>query len=420
MSYCHLTGDGINMNHGFGEYPAALMREKVAAASCLVTCEKESDNDNCHNVCEDLDGDGKGNPNVCKEICADGEAGYVANGDDCDDGDSSKFTGAECSDSADCGGVLLANCACESTEQPMTYFEDADGDGFGNASVNVLACTAPGGYTGQAGDCDDTNPAVFPEATCVNGDLCDGFIAADCSCQAITGSVINTFYADTDSDGFGNPTSTFEGCRAPTTGGYVENSLDCNDNDATIYIGAPCGDGSADCAAIDSTCTCATGAGNATFCEDADGDGFGNPTNCTETCGAGPAGFVDNGLDCDDNVSGKAQGSPCPSGTDCITFIDPACYCAITDADNDGVCDGIDSCPGEDDKIDTNENGMPDCIENCVGESEFNVNFLRTSATAPSAETSKVFDVPVRAVQFTVFNLGRKKNVYEEKVSVYY
>ena len=112
----------------------------------------------------------------------------------------------------------------------------------------------------------------------------------------------------------------------------------------------------------------------------------------------------------------KSPRKPCPSGTDCITFIDPACFCAITDEDSDG----IDSCPGEDDKIDENGNGRPDCIENCVGESEFDVNFLRTNSATPSAETVKNFETPVRAVQFTVFNIGRKKNSYEEKVSVYY
>ena len=162
MSYCHLTADGINMNHGFGPEVAALLRNKVDNASCLVTCEKDSDTDNCKNVCQDNDGDGKGNPNVCEEICADEHAGWVENGDDCDDGNANKFTGAECRDSADCGGVLNANCGCDSTEAPHTWYEDADGDGYGNSTVTVNSCTAQAGYVEQAGDCDDTDGAVFP------------------------------------------------------------------------------------------------------------------------------------------------------------------------------------------------------------------------------------------------------------------
>ena len=45
MSYCHLTGTGINFNHGFGPLPVALMREKVENAQCLSPCELAEDYD---------------------------------------------------------------------------------------------------------------------------------------------------------------------------------------------------------------------------------------------------------------------------------------------------------------------------------------------------------------------------------------
>lgn len=62
---------------------------------------------------------------------------------------------------------------------PLTWFVDADGDGFGDASKpQVKACTKPDGYASQAGDCDDTNPNVHPGAPEVCGDgidqNCDG------------------------------------------------------------------------------------------------------------------------------------------------------------------------------------------------------------------------------------------------------
>lgn len=37
MSYCHLTGYGINFNNGFGTHPGDKIRAEVAAASCLGT-----------------------------------------------------------------------------------------------------------------------------------------------------------------------------------------------------------------------------------------------------------------------------------------------------------------------------------------------------------------------------------------------
>lgn len=35
MSYCHLTGNGINFNHGFGPQPGNVIRTETAAATCL-------------------------------------------------------------------------------------------------------------------------------------------------------------------------------------------------------------------------------------------------------------------------------------------------------------------------------------------------------------------------------------------------
>ena len=61
MSYCHLVSAGINLNHGFGPEPSALMRGKIANASCLTTC--TTDNDNCRTVYADTDGDGFGDAN---------------------------------------------------------------------------------------------------------------------------------------------------------------------------------------------------------------------------------------------------------------------------------------------------------------------------------------------------------------------
>ncbi|RAR46229.1 MopE-related protein, partial [Flavobacterium lacus] len=67
----------------------------------------------------------------------------------------------------------------------QTWFEDADGDGFGNPDVTVAAATQPTGYVAIGGDCNDTNNTVYPGAAeiCYDGldNDCDGIIDNGCT-----------------------------------------------------------------------------------------------------------------------------------------------------------------------------------------------------------------------------------------------
>ncbi len=45
-----------------------------------------------------------------------------------------------------------------------TYYRDVDDDGYGGTSM-VQACSAPPGYVGLSGDCDDGEPDVHPHQT---------------------------------------------------------------------------------------------------------------------------------------------------------------------------------------------------------------------------------------------------------------
>jgi hypothetical protein len=61
----------------------------------------------------------------------------------------------------------------------QTYYQDNDGDGYGQTSSSVQDCTQPTGYTTQGGDCNDAQIAVNPGATEVCNlidDDCDGSI----------------------------------------------------------------------------------------------------------------------------------------------------------------------------------------------------------------------------------------------------
>jgi alpha-tubulin suppressor-like RCC1 family protein len=194
----------------------------------------------------DADGDGKGSPSVTTQACT-APAGYVANSQDCNDADPSL---------------------------PRSFIPDADRDGYGAAFVAGPAppppygCTAPAGYTTNSLDCDDTRSSVRPGAP----EVCDG-LDNNCNGSTDEGATPLTWYRDADGDGKGNSAVTTQACTPPA--GYVRDSSDCNDSNASLP---------------------------AYFSRDGDGDGYGDVfvvSPATYGC-SGPAGYVPNTSDCHD------------------------------------------------------------------------------------------------------------------------
>ena len=96
------------------------------------------------------------------------------------------------------------------------------------------------------------------------------------------------------------------------------------------------------------------------------------------------------------------------------------------DADGDGVCDVDDQCPGGDDNLDLNGNGIPDdCESNCIQSTgDFSANPLNHSGTG-STQTSYSFTAGDEDVSFTISDIGSKingnpSNRYIDLVSVSY
>ena len=145
----------------------------------------------------------------------------------CDEGDP-KGEGPSGGDTG--GGGTPGDDDCDN---PTPFYADGDGDGFGDADSSVEACDAPTGYVTDATDCDDAEASAYPGADEVCDDVdndCDGTVDNDDALDA------STWYADADTDGYGNGDTTTTACEQPS--GYVDNADDCNDDEALAYTGA--------------------------------------------------------------------------------------------------------------------------------------------------------------------------------------
>ena len=381
----------------------------------------------------DADGDGYGSDAVGLVCAIAPPEGYSGNALDCDDGDPLSFPGAnEVCDGADndcdgdvdedvqvpvyadqdgdgAGDPATSILACEPPQgfvanaddacpfepaltEPVGFYVDADGDGFGAAQVLLCATSVPAGHSLKGGDCDDASATVHPgrDETCATVGTDN-----DCDGDAYDVSVPDTFYSDTDGDGYGAG-DPVQGCPMPD--GYSRVDGDCDDGDVSIWPGAPescddlgtdndCdgdadeltdprtyfadadGDGAGDPAVFVLGCTAADGyvanaddecpadpglVGAVVHFPDADGDGYGSVVGVALCSVDPPAGFLADSSDCNDSRADAYPGAAelCanwPGDNDCdgdaYDADDPLTF--YLDVDGDGLGDSavtIQSC----------------------------------------------------------------------------
>ena len=132
-------------------------------------------------------------------------------GGDCNDENPSINPGA----AEICNGID-DNCSGEIDDEVefITYYRDADGDGFGNPEVSITTCEGtPDGYVANWDDCDDSDSSLNP----------------------------NTFwYLDGDDDGYYSGVG-IQQCESPGPGYKLSGLIggnDCDDQNAAINPGA--------------------------------------------------------------------------------------------------------------------------------------------------------------------------------------
>ena len=304
----------------------------------------------------DSDDDGYGDSAAGIRAC-DAPDGTVADGSDCDDTNPDiNPDGVERCDDAnadeDCDG--LADDEDDDADGLIDWYRDADEDSFGDPERSAARCEAPSGYVSNTSDCDDTDPAIHPDADEVCDALdtdedCDGL--ADDDDPSVSGQV--ALYRDADGDGYGDAADHVLTCEAPS--GYVSDDTDFDDEHAAAWPGAV-----EVCDALDNDGDGEVDEGvETTWYADADGDGYGD-ADLTESACEAPSGYVEEGEDCDDDDASRYPGADevCGDGVvnDCDGSSDEATdecgggYLGTTDlADADvSMTDSVSSTLGND------------------------------------------------------------------------
>jgi hypothetical protein len=167
----------------------------------VVACDADADNDG---VCDaddfcpntyDLQNNDSDNDRLGDACDPDDDNDGVDDGADCEPLNPFIYPGA----TEDCRDGLDNNCDGQTDEGAVAWFRDADGDSVGVANETYVDCAPPFGYVGVTGDCDDSDPRVYPGA---NGPCDDGL---DNDCDGVVDNESPVWGRDTDGDGYTDP-----------------------------------------------------------------------------------------------------------------------------------------------------------------------------------------------------------------------
>ena len=271
----------------------------------------------------DNDGDSYGDPSDSWVFC-DQPDGYVA--DDTD-----------CNDDVLVGGVVYPGAPevcdgrqtdCDLAGIPSDEIDD-DADGYVECAYDAATWQGSSAVVG-GDDCDDAEPTAWPGAD----EVCEGSVDEDCDGTIDEDDAVDapTWYADTDSDNYGDPDSSTRACVAPT--GFVSDLTDCDDTSSSVNPGeAEVCDASStdeDCDGFADDDDPDGALGTSEYYADLDLDTYGDPGDASAWCHP-PSDLVSNSEDCDDgdeDVNPDAD-EQCSDGVD--NDCDSATTCVMAD-----------------------------------------------------------------------------------------
>lgn len=267
----------------------------------------------------------------------------------------------------------------------VTWYRDADGDGYGDTSITAVSGDQPSGYVSNNDDCDDSSLTIKPgyvqSISCTsNGGACSGTQSRTCQADGTWSSYSScdaaTYYCDTDCDGSGDTCSATScaTCECINDGDCPSDTMDCSNSITKRTTSYSCNTGSCDASYSYDACTLSSATNSVCYYD----------ARCTSgSCLQSSDTTVSSGVSCTTCLTGKqVSGSTCYYGISCnsnsgwtysnydTNKVCAASTCTSIGWDNSGCAEICNNAPSDDD----GDGKVDEYDSNCAINIDYNKN----------------------------------------------